>query len=132
MPLPVTAVFAGLLALWMIYLQGRVIGFRRANGVSLGDGGHETGARLIRAHGNAAETAPIFLILLGLSEGLGAPAFVLAPLAIAFLAGRVMHGAHFLLGRRDLTFRVWGMVLTLATTVLAAIGAIGHGLAGPA
>ena len=128
MSLPVTAVFAGLLALWLIFLQTRVIAFRRARRVSLGAGGHDEGSRLIRAHGNAAETIPIFLILLGLSEGLGAPGWVVALLGAAFLAGRVLHGLQFVLDRPDLTFRSWGMILTLGATGLAALGAIAHGL----
>jgi uncharacterized membrane protein YecN with MAPEG domain len=128
MVLPVTAVFAGLLALWLIFLQSRVIAFRGARRISLGDGGHEEGLRLIRAHGNAAETIPIFLILLGLSEGMGAPAWVVALLGAVFLAGRVLHGLQFVLDRPGFTMRMWGMILTLTATGLAALGAIGHGL----
>lgn len=126
--MPVTAVFAGLLALWLMFLQSRVIAFRGARRVSLGDGGHEDGLRLIRAHGNAAETIPIFLILLGLGEGMGAPGWVVALLGAAFLAGRVLHGMQFILDRRGFSFRMWGMILTLGATGLAALGAIGHGL----
>ena len=128
MPLPVTAVFAGLLAFWLIFLQSRVIAFRGRRRVSLGDGGHEDGLRLIRAHGNAAETIPIFLILLALGEGMGAPGWVLALLGLAFLTGRVLHGLQFVLGRPGFSYRMWGMILTLGATGLAAFGAIGHGL----
>ena len=130
MPLPVTAVFAGALALWLIFLQSRVIAFRGRRRVSLGDGGHDDGLRVIRAHGNAAETIPIFLILLALGEGMGAPGWVVAALGLTFLVGRVLHGLQFLLDRPDFTFRMWGMILTLSATALAALGAIGHGLAG--
>jgi len=129
MVLPVTAVFAGLLAFWLIFLQSRVIGFRGARRVSLGDGGHEDGLRLIRAHGNAAETIPIFLILLALGEGMGAPGWVVAVLGTVFLAGRVLHGLQFVLNLPGFTFRMWGMILTLGATGLAALGAVGHGLA---
>ena len=129
MVLPVTAVFAGLRAFWLIFLQSRVIGFRGARRVSLGDGGHEDGLRLIRAHGNAAETIPIFLILLALGEGMGAPGWVVAVLGTVFLAGRVLHGLQFVLNLPGFTFRMWGMILTLGATGLAALGAVGHGLA---
>ena len=129
MVLPVTAVFAGLLALWLIFLQSRVIAFRGRRRVSLGDGGHEEGQRLIRAHGNAAETIPIFVILLGLGEGMGAPGWVVALLGLAFLVGRVLHGLQFVLDLPGFAFRMWGMILTLSATGLAAVGAIGHGLA---
>ena len=129
--LPVTAVFAGVLALWLIFLQSRVIAFRGARRVSLGDGGQEDGLRVIRAHGNAAETIPIFLILLGLGEGMGAPGWVVAALGLVFLIGRLLHGPHFLLDGSEMGFRLWGMILTLSATGLAALGAIGHGLADP-
>jgi uncharacterized membrane protein YecN with MAPEG domain len=129
MVLPVTAVFAGLLALWLMFLQSRVIAFRAARRVALGHGGHEEGLRLIRAHGNAAETVPIFLILLALGEGMGAPGWIVALLGTAFLAGRVLHGLQFVWNRPGFTWRMWGMILTLAATGLAALGAIGHGLA---
>lgn len=130
MPLPVTAIFAGLLAFWLTYLQFKVVKFRRAKHVSLGHADDEMGERLIRAHGNACETVPIFLILLGLAEGLESPQWVVGALGVMFLAGRMMHGAHFFKIREGFQLRFWGMILTLMATGLAAIGAIGHGLAG--
>ena len=127
--MPVTAIVAGLLALWLMFLQSRVIAFRGRRRVSLGDGGHADGLRLIRAHGNAAETVPIFLILLALGEGMGAPGWVVALLGVVFLAGRVLHGLQFLLDRPGTSYRMWGMILSLTATGLAALGAIGHGMA---
>ena len=129
MPLPITAIFAGLLALWLIFLQSKVVGFRRGHRVSLGDAGDEMGERLIRAHGNAAENIPIFLILLGLAEGLGAPAWVVAATGALFTLGRFLHGLHFFKVRKGFTMRFWGMLMTLIAIALAALGAIGHGLA---
>ncbi len=128
--LPITAIFAGLLALWLMFLQSRVIAFRGARRVSLGDGGLDDGVRLIRAHGNAAETIPIFLILLALTEGMSAPGWVVALLGIVFTVGRVLHGLQFLLDRQGFSFRMWGMILTLGATGLAALGVIGHALVG--
>lgn len=128
MPLPVTGLFAGLLALWVIFLQFKVIKFRMGQKVVLGDGGDAHGERLIRGHGNAVETIPIFLILLGLSEGLGTPGWVVGLLGALFLCGRVLHGVHFVTAREDLTLRRTGMQLTLLATSLTAIGLIGHSL----
>ena len=130
MPLPVTAIFAGLLALWLTVLQFKVVGFRRQHQVSLGHGGNEMGERLTRAHGNAAETVPIFLILMGASETLGTPAWVLFVLGAAFMAGRILHGVHFFKVRKGFRLRFYGMLITVGTTIAMAIGAIGHGLAG--
>ena len=126
MALPVTALFAGILALWLVFLAFQVVGFRRGQSVALGHGGSEIGERLIRGHGNAAETIPLFLILLGLSEGMGTPAWVLYLLGGGFLVGRILHGLHFMKIRKGITLRFYGMLLTILATVLCALGLIGH------
>lgn len=128
MALPVTAFFAGVLGFWILILQWQVIRFRRSVGVSLGAGPENRGERVIRAHGNAVETIPIFLVLLGLAEGLATPTWVVGLLAALFSAGRLMHGLHFLdMGPSRL--RVFGMILTLSCTAFLCIGLIGHALA---
>ena len=128
-PLPVTAVFAGLLALWLIVLQFKVVGFRRGKRVSLGDAGDEMGERLIRGHANAAENIPIFLILLGLAEGLGTPGWIVAALGTLFTVGRLMHGVHFFKIRKGFMLRFWGMIMTITAIGLTALGVIAHGVA---
>lgn len=130
MAFPITAIFAGLLALWLTVLQFKVVGFRRGQGVALGDGGDEMGQRLIRAHANATETIPIFLIMMAASESLGAPGWVLVALGLLFLVGRVLHGVHFFKIRKGFAMRFYGMLMTLIATIAMAVGAIGHGIAG--
>jgi uncharacterized membrane protein YecN with MAPEG domain len=98
--------------------------------VLLGHGNDELGERLVRAHGNATENIPIFLILLGLAEGLGTPAWIIGFLGALFLLGRVVHGIHFFKQRQGITMRFYGMLMSLASIGLAALGAIGHGLSG--
>lgn len=130
MAFPVTAIFAGLLALWLIFLQFKVVGFRRGQQVSLGHAGDQMGEQLIRAHGNAAENIPIFLILMAASESLGTPVWVLVLLGLLFLAGRVLHGVHFFKIRNGFMLRFYGMLMTLTAIIAMAVGAIGHGLTG--
>jgi len=129
MMLPVTALFAGILGLWMVFLTWQVVTVRRAQGIVLGDNGLAVAERVIRGHGNATETIPIFLIMLGLGEGLGAPVWVVGVLGLVFTIGRILHGLHFVLHREDLTFRMIGMLLTLLTTGVAALGLLAHALA---
>jgi uncharacterized membrane protein YecN with MAPEG domain len=129
MMLPVTAFFAGVLALWLMLLTWQVAKLRRTKRILLGDDGHGDAQRLIRGHGNAAETIPIFLILLGLGEGLGAPVWVVGALGVTFTAGRILHGLHFMWHRTDLSMRFSGMVLTLFSTTVAALGVMAHALA---
>lgn len=128
MALPVTAFYAGLLALWVLFLATRVIRFRWSARVSLGDGGHSEGQRLIRGHANAIETVPLFLILLALAEGMGSAHWFLHILGAGFTIGRVLHGAHFVAFREARNFRVAGMALTLLTTAVAALDLIRHSL----
>ncbi|MEM9100130.1 MAG: MAPEG family protein [Pseudomonadota bacterium] len=129
MPLPITALYAGLIALWMIFLTVSVIVLRREHRVSLGDGGNDRLGRRIRGHANAVEQAPIALILLGLSEGLGTPGWAVHLLGVMLLAGRVLHGLHFLEKRKGLLLRQLGMVLTFLSIAFLAFSAIGHALA---
>ncbi|MEM7745705.1 MAG: MAPEG family protein [Pseudomonadota bacterium] len=128
MPLPVTAVFAGILGLWLIYLQMQVGRQRRTKGILLGSGGDADCERTIRAHGNATETIPIFLILMAAGESLATPVWVLAVLGAVFTLGRFLHGVHFLRNSPGLRLRFWGMIMTVLATALMALGAIGHGL----
>ncbi len=127
MALPITALFAGLLALWVLFLAMSVVRFRRGNKVSMGSAGDVLGERLIRGHGNAAETIPLFLILLGLAEGLQSPPGFLYAVAMAFAIGRGLHGVHFLKIRDGFRLRFYGMLLTLLTTAVLALDLIRHG-----
>ncbi|HEY9163050.1 MAG TPA: MAPEG family protein, partial [Magnetovibrio sp.] len=71
---------------------------RIANQVVLGGGGIEPLERAIRSHGNLAEFAPSALILLGLLELNGLPAWQLWALGGAFTAARISH-VHGMLTR---------------------------------
>lgn len=68
MPLTITAIYGSFLALFLIVLALPVIKLRRSMKVGLGDGGHQSLRQAIRAHGNAAEFIPIFVILLAIFE----------------------------------------------------------------
>lgn len=130
MPLPITAFYAGILALLLLWLAFGVVGIRRAKSVSLGDGGDPLLGRRIRGHANATETIPIALILLGLSETMGTPVLLLHAFGIMLVVGRVMHGLHFRKQQKTIFLRFWGMLLTIAAIGLMAVGLIGHGLVG--
>lgn len=128
MALPITAFYAGLAGLWLAWLTMSVVRLRRRHRVSLGDGGRDDLAHAVRAHGNAAETLPLGLILLGLAEGLGTPALLLHLAALVLLAGRVVHAGFFLRPGRDMRLRVAGMVMTVSALVFLSLGLVAHGL----
>lgn len=118
---PITAVYAGPLALLFLWLSARVILHRRSLGVSLGAGGDATLERRMRAQANCAEYLPIGLILLGLAEVNGAPGWALHLLGLMLLAGRVAHGVGFTFDDRNMTTRVAGTALTQVQILLAAL-----------
>lgn len=120
----ITALYAGLLALLLVFLSLNVIRIRRSDGISTGDGGNKLLARRVRAQGNLAEYAPVFLITLFLIEGGGTSGWAVHALGVLFLLGRVMHATAF----SSLTLRpfcrVGGMVITLTALILGGLGAI--------
>ena len=91
MLLPISLTAAGALALLHIWLSVRVSQVRRAAKVSIGDGGVEPLARRMRAHGNFAENAPFFLVLLALLELAGGELWVLWGATILFVIARLCH-----------------------------------------
>lgn len=128
MSLPITAIFAGLNAILLFYLSFRVVAYRRANRVAFGDQDDKNLVRLMRGQANAAEYMPMSMILLGLSEGMGAPGWTVGLLGGLLFAGRLMHGLYFANpGLLHFRFRVIGMHLTFWPMLLAASGLIGHG-----
>lgn len=124
MALPVTAIYAGLAGLLLLLLAGRVPPLRMRLRQSLGDGGHAELQRAVRLHGNAAEHIPIALILLGLAEGLGGPAWLLHGIGSLLIAGRVLHVAALWRAGGPRRLRVVGMVLTFAAQLAGALACL--------
>ncbi len=87
--------------------------------MAFGDQGDKTLLRLMRAHGNCAEYAPLGLILLLMAE-LAGPAGLGVHIAGALLViGRITHGiglAHF---PRIIVARVIGIIATFASYLTA-------------
>ena len=91
LPLQITAMFAGILALLLMALSINVVRHRARTQISLGEGGdarlHEAG----RVFGNCAEYVPIVLILMATAELNGASPTLLYVTGALILAGRVIH-----------------------------------------
>ncbi|MBI3714707.1 MAG: MAPEG family protein [Betaproteobacteria bacterium] len=92
-PLAATALYAALLGVLVAVLMLAVIRLRRKLKVGLGDGGHKQLQCAIRAHGNAIETVPIFLILLAVLEANGGKPMFLHICGTVFVLARVLHAA---------------------------------------
>ena len=90
LPFPVTALYAGLLALLFVLLGARIPPLRYKAQAGIGDGGDPKLARAVRVHGNFAENVPLALILMALAEANGLGMWTHA-LGIPLLIGRVAH-----------------------------------------
>jgi uncharacterized membrane protein YecN with MAPEG domain len=128
MTLAITPIYAALTALIFLALSFRVIAYRRANRISLGDEGDKNLLKRMRAQANCAEYAPLALVLLVLVEATGAPAIAVHLAGIALVAGRALHAYGFGSTPQVFILRQIGMVLTLLMILLSALGLLGHAL----
>lgn len=67
-PIPVTAIFTGLLALMLVGISVRVTILRAKKKIDLFDGGDPELGRALRVQGNFIEYVPMALALMGLVE----------------------------------------------------------------
>jgi uncharacterized membrane protein YecN with MAPEG domain len=87
----ITALYAGLLGILYIVLGGFVVANRRRARVGIGTGSDTALERVVRVHGNFAEYAPLFLLLLLVAELNGAAAMLLHLAGAAFFLARLGH-----------------------------------------
>ncbi|KII76317.1 MAPEG family protein [Vibrio renipiscarius] len=109
----ITALYAALLTLLMMWLAVQVIKQRKHHQVAHGDGQIEALEVARSAHGNAVDCIPMTVILLALLEFNGANVLLIHGLGVVFLVGRVVHARAIL--SQDFKGRVMGMKLTFAT-----------------
>lgn len=129
-PLPVTGLYAGLLAFVLLWLSVAVIRNRRRARVALGTGEDKGLLRATRAHGNFCEYTPLCLILLGLLEAGGLSAWMLHALGLLLLAGRISHGIGLMHQEGSFLLRQVGMMATFAVLVLGGAGLVVRSLPG--
>jgi uncharacterized protein len=120
MTLAVTGTYAAALAGLFLLLTARVIVYRRAERINLGDGSDPVMLRRIRAQGNFVETVPLALILLAIAELQGEAPGWLHLTGGLLLAGRLAHGLNFSFDLKQMQLRVGGMGLTLVAILLGA------------
>jgi len=127
--LPVTALYAGILGLYFIWLATRVIKARRVHRVALGTE-HRLVQRAARAHGNFAEYVPFALLILALCEANGLPDWALHVLGVVLVAARAIHATGIAKEPENFTWRVLGTSLTFAMMGTAAAALLGLAVAG--
>jgi hypothetical protein len=89
--------------------------------VPLGDGRRQTPQRVMRVHANFAEYVPLALFLLAPAELTGTTAPLLHTHGLALLSGRALHAYGVSQTAENYRFRVAGMALTCAASLVAAL-----------
>ena len=91
MSTPITAFYAGLLAIFFLYLTVLVIIERRRKRIGLGDEGDKHFLQMMRVHGNFAEYVPLVLVLSLIAEINHTSPIVLHVSGGLLLLGRAIH-----------------------------------------
>ena len=130
LPLAITAIYASFLALFLIVLSVPIIRLRRGLRVGLGDGGHTSLQQAVRAHGNAAEFIPVFVILLAIYELNHAPTMALHAFGVAFLLARLAHAWGLYSSTGKSIGRATGVVGTFTVLIVLALANLWRVLAG--
>ncbi len=113
----ITAATAIVLAVLQMFLLLRAARGRGQFQTGLGDGGNEKLLQRIRAHGNLAENAPLFLILLGLAEMTGQLGAIAPIYAVIFILGRFSHALGLSISSGVTVFRLFGVLATVGTII---------------
>lgn len=109
----ITAAAAIALAVLQMFLMLYTARGRGKYRAGLGDGGSPQLLRRIRMHGNLAENAPIFLILLALTEASGQWGALVPLFAAGFVLVRLSHALGLAMSDGPSLFRFVGVVGTL-------------------
>lgn len=91
MTLPITSLYAGILALFYAFLSLRIPKLRMKHKVGLGDGNIPELQRAVRVHANFAEYIPFALLMLLLLEAQGYSAWFLHIMGLMLVVGRGLH-----------------------------------------
>lgn len=126
--MPITALYASLLAVLFILLSVRVIAQRREARVEIGSGESVELLRRMRVHANFAEYVPFALVLMALAESMKVPSPLMHLVGLILVAGRVIHAYGLSQSPHNLRFRVIGMSMTFAAIAAAALLCFGFGV----
>ena len=120
----ITGLYAALVAIVFIALSARVILYRRAHQIGLGDHGNKSLMKRMRAQANCAEYAPFGVLLMALVELQSGYTPLLHLIGVTLLAGRMVHGYGFSTSPPIMIMRQTGMMLTLASYLLSILALI--------
>lgn len=122
MQLPITALYAGVLAIFALCLSFRAGSFRGKAGVSVlfGDPVNMDLAERVRVHQNFLEYVPMILILMSAIELNGGSATFLHSIGIALIVSRIAHAIGLKHDNMGHPGRIIGAGGSMLITVIAA------------
>ena len=121
MTLIIVPLYAGICALIYAILTIRTILGRFKHKISLGHGSNSAFERVVRAHGNFSEYAPLILFLLALLELRNMPPYFLHTAGIILVFSRSAHAFGITKGKNENIFRPLGMVPTIGLLVVTGL-----------
>ncbi len=130
MSLTITALYASLAGLLLLFLSFRVVRWRRKLSVGLGDGGQENLLRAQRTQANFIEYVPIALILLAVAESQGLPGWLLQTAGAILVLARLLHAWGLSQSSGRSFGRYWGTLLTWVVILALSLANIYGVLAG--
>lgn len=117
----ITALYAALIGIWAVVLSNYVSINRGRLKTMHGDGGNPEMAAIIRRHANLTEYVPLALILLGLAETSGMPAWWMHVLGIVLVVSRLVHPFGISVSNPGSPLRIAGTVGTHIVTAGASV-----------
>lgn len=122
-PIPITAIFTGILAVMLVGLSIRVTRLRATKKISFFDGGDKPMGVAMRVQGNFIEYVPMALAVMGLIEAMGARHWVVYGFGAILLLARISHAYALYTG--FFPARVFGTGTTWALLALGGLYVIG-------
>ncbi|MEO7386085.1 MAG: MAPEG family protein [Gammaproteobacteria bacterium] len=122
MTLPITTLYASLLAILYVVLGYRVAQRRLRFQVGLGTGQSAELERAVRIHGNFGEYVPLALLLLAFFELGGGPSWAVQVAGAGLLLARVAHAIGLTQSSGRSAGRLFGMVATWLIILGLSIG----------
>lgn len=126
--LPITALYAGLLGILLLFLSIWVVTFRWRRKIGIGDDGSREMQRAIRVHANFTEYVPTVLILMAINELGGESPLWIHGLGATLLIGRLLHALGLSRNSGVSAGRFLGSTLTFTSLGISAVLCLLRGL----
>jgi len=120
MPVPITALYLAIFAIFggvLAFFPGSI---RGSSGISIGDGGRADLLLAMRRHGNFVEFVPYFMLMFAALELNGSSPGLLHGLALAMILARILHATGIKADTTAGVGRAAGAGGTLLLTLIAA------------